>query len=96
MGHRIDWVKIGEMVQKINEHNLSYSEGAWRFGVKLRTLYEYNKRIKKEFKSGCSKEEEVAEKETEFSNQDNITVVLVKYEGCDDTKFLHNSPCSQS
>jgi transposase InsO family protein len=77
MGRRVDWAKIAKMVQKINEHNLSYREGAKRFGIKLRTLYEYNKRIKKEFKSSCSKQEEAAEKEIEASNKEEKILVSI-------------------
>lgn len=47
MGHRIDWDKVEEIVQKIKEHNLSYKEGAEQFGIKVRTIYEYNKRLNK-------------------------------------------------
>jgi transposase InsO family protein len=46
MGHNVDWSEIGEIVQKIKEHNLSYTEGAEQFGIKVRTIYEYNRRIK--------------------------------------------------
>jgi len=46
MGRKVDWNKIGEIVQKIKEHKLSYKEGAEQFGIKIRTIYEYNKRIK--------------------------------------------------
>lgn len=46
MGHKVDWSKIGEIVQKIKDHNLSYTEGAEQFGIKVRTIYEYNRQIK--------------------------------------------------
>jgi transposase InsO family protein len=42
---RIDWGKIGEIVQKIKDHNLSYTDGAQQFGIKVRTIYEYNRHI---------------------------------------------------
>jgi transposase InsO family protein len=42
MGWKVDWNKIGEIVQKIKEHNLSYKEGAQQFGIKVRTIYEYS------------------------------------------------------
>jgi transposase InsO family protein len=48
MGKKRDWSKIGEIVKKIKDHNLTYQEGADQFGIKVRTIYEYNKRIKKE------------------------------------------------
>lgn len=47
MGHRVDWNKVEEIVEKIKEHKLNYKEGAKQFGIKVRTIYEYNKRKKK-------------------------------------------------
>jgi transposase InsO family protein len=46
MGYKRDWSKIGEIVQKIDEHHLSYREGAKQFGIKVKDIYEYNYRIK--------------------------------------------------
>ena len=58
MGKRIDWSKIGEIVEKIKKHNLTYKEGADQFGIKVGSIYEYNKRIKKKSTSNQKKEEE--------------------------------------
>lgn len=43
---RVNWNKIKEIVQKIKEHNLTYKEGAEQFGIKVREIYEYNRREK--------------------------------------------------
>jgi transposase InsO family protein len=48
MGKARDWSKIGEVVEKIRELGLNYKEGAERFGVKVRDLYRYNQRLKRE------------------------------------------------
>ena len=47
MGKRRDWAKIGEVVEKIRQLDLSYKEGAERFGVKLADVYDYNRRLNK-------------------------------------------------
>jgi transposase InsO family protein len=47
MGRKVDWDKIGEVVDKIKEHSLSFREGARQFGINERTIYDYNFRIKK-------------------------------------------------
>lgn len=54
MGKRRDWVKIGEVVEKVRELQLTYKEGADRFGVKVNDLYDYNRR---ENKRGAAVEE---------------------------------------
>ena len=48
MGKRRDWSKVGEVVEKTRELGLSYQEGAKRFGVRVRDLYDYNERRKRE------------------------------------------------
>jgi transposase InsO family protein len=60
MGKRRDWSKVGEVAQKIQELGLSYQEGAKRFGVKVRDLYRYNARQKKEKKETNGKKTEPA------------------------------------
>jgi len=47
MGKRRDWEKIGEVVEKIRELQLTYKEGADRCGVKLDDVYDYNRRENK-------------------------------------------------
>jgi transposase InsO family protein len=43
-----DWDKIGEVVAKTKELGLTYKEGADKYGIDVRVLYEYNKRQKKQ------------------------------------------------
>ena len=47
MARRRDWAKIGEVVEKIRQLELTYKEGSDRFGVKLNDLYDYNRRESK-------------------------------------------------
>ena len=47
MAKRRDWVKIGEVVEKIRELKLPYTVGAERFGVKLNDIYDFNRRRNK-------------------------------------------------
>lgn len=44
MGKRRDWVKVGEIVEKIKELGLSYAAGAKRFGIKPELIYDYNRK----------------------------------------------------
>jgi len=46
MGKRINWEKVGELVEKIREQGLSLVDGAKAFGIPVRRLYEYNRRQK--------------------------------------------------
>jgi len=43
MSKKRDWVKVGEIAAKIKELGLSYKEGAERFGISVRVLYEYSR-----------------------------------------------------
>ncbi len=43
MAKRRDWVKLGEVAEKVRELDLTYKEGAEQFGVKVEDLYEYNR-----------------------------------------------------
>lgn len=65
MGKRRDWSKVGEVVEKTRELGLSYQEGAKRFGVRVRDLYDYNERRKRE-------EAEVKGKKTEPSSPQEV------------------------
>jgi transposase InsO family protein len=48
-----DWKKIGDYITKIKSEDLTYKEGAKRFGLKVSDIYEYNKRFKnKSFERG--------------------------------------------
>lgn len=47
-GKKWDWEKIGEVIGKIKELGLSYKEGAKRYGIPARTLYDYSRRLNKE------------------------------------------------
>ena len=48
-----DWKQIGDYITKIKSENLTYKEGAKRFGLKASDIYEYNKRFKnKSFERG--------------------------------------------
>jgi transposase InsO family protein len=48
-----DWKKIGDYISKIKSEDLTYKEGAKRFGLKVSDIYEYNKRFKnKSFERG--------------------------------------------
>lgn len=48
-----DWKQIGDYITKIKSENLTYKEGAKRFGLKVSDIYEYNKRFKnKSFERG--------------------------------------------
>jgi len=60
MGKARDWSKIGEVVEKIRELGLTYKEGSERFGVKVRDLYCYNQRLKREGAEGNGKETETS------------------------------------
>ncbi len=50
MGKRKDWSQIGEIVEKIKELGLKYTEGAERFGTSVRDIYLYNQRLKKKIR----------------------------------------------
>lgn len=54
MGKKVDWNKIKEVVEKIKEHNLSIREGAREFGIKARTIYEYNQHLKRKEEKGVN------------------------------------------
>jgi len=54
MGRRRDWEKIAEVVRKIKELGLNYKEGADRFGIDVRVLYEYSRRQKRKASGGTS------------------------------------------
>ena len=48
-----DWKQIGDYITKMKSENLTYKEGAKRFGLKVTDIYEYNKRFKnKSFERG--------------------------------------------
>ena len=64
MGKKIDWSKIGEIVEKIREHKLTYKDGAEQFGVKVGSIYEYNRGIKKKKCTSKQKKEEANERES--------------------------------
>ena len=61
MGARKDWSKIADVVTKCEELDIPFTEGAKRFGVKLRDIYEHNHR----FKNGKDKEPKAESEETE-------------------------------
>lgn len=48
MTRRRDWDKVGEVIAKIKELELTYKEGAERFGIDVGVLYEYSRRQKKQ------------------------------------------------
>jgi transposase InsO family protein len=48
MGKRRDWKKISEAVEKIKELGFSYKDGARQFNIKVRDIYDYNRRFNKE------------------------------------------------
>jgi len=62
MGKKIDWSKIGEIVAKIREHKLTYKDGAEQFGVKVSSIYEYNRGIRKKKYTSEQKKEEAHER----------------------------------
>jgi len=45
-GQKRNWDQVGEIVAKIKELGLNYTEGAKHFGLSVWTIYEYNKRLK--------------------------------------------------
>jgi len=47
MSHKYDREKIGEIVQKITELNMTYIDGAEQFGIPVRDIYRYNNESKK-------------------------------------------------
>jgi transposase InsO family protein len=48
-----NWKQIGDYITKMKSENLTYKEGAKRFGLKVTDIYEYNKRFKnKSFERG--------------------------------------------
>ena len=51
MSGKKDWSKIKEVVEKIENLGLKFNNGAEQFGVKLRDIYECNRRIKRGAKS---------------------------------------------
>jgi len=51
MGKRRDWVKVGEIVEKIRELGLSYKDGAKRFGINPELIYDYNRKKNREAKA---------------------------------------------
>ena len=53
MSKKRDWVKVGEIAAKIKELGLSYKEGAERFGISVRVLYEYSRSKTKEDAQRC-------------------------------------------
>ena len=71
MGKRRDWSRIGEVAEKIRELGLTYKEGSERFGVKVRDLYCYNGRMKREGAegNGKGKETEASAREGSKSGQ---------------------------
>ena len=46
MGKRIDWDKVEELTEKIKERGLSLADGAKKFGIPVRRLYEISRRQK--------------------------------------------------
>lgn len=64
MSKRLDWEKVGEIVEKIRELKLSLKEGAKRFGVKPEQVYKYNRRKNREAREAKA----AAEKPTAASN----------------------------
>lgn len=51
MSKKYDRKKIGEIVQKISELNLSYVDGANEFGIPVRNIYRYNNESKRSTKA---------------------------------------------
>jgi transposase InsO family protein len=56
MVRRHDWSKVSEVVAKIEQLGLSYTEGAKRFGVNVGQLYRYNMQRKRQGVAGNGKE----------------------------------------
>lgn len=52
MAARRDWKKIGEVVARIKDLGIRYSEGAERFGIKVKDIYDYNCRHKNGKRAG--------------------------------------------
>lgn len=44
MGKRRNWEEVAAVVNKIQEHNMTLEEGAKEYGIRLRILYEFNRR----------------------------------------------------
>ena len=54
MGKQIEWDKVAELADKIREQGLSLAEGAKRFGIPVRRLYELSRRKERSLKNnGC-------------------------------------------
>ena len=47
MGKRVDWEKVGELIEKIKAHGLTLAAGAREFDIPVRQLYEFNRRQKR-------------------------------------------------
>jgi transposase InsO family protein len=77
MGKRIDWSKIGEIVEKIKDHNLTYQDGANQFDIKVESIYEYNRRIKKK---KCKSEQKIAKAEEREEPSIKISEIADKEE----------------
>ena len=60
MGKRRDWSRLAEVVEKIEELGLSYAEGARRFGVKVRDIYNYNLRVRQRALAANGKDDPAA------------------------------------
>ena len=69
MSKKRNWDKVGEIVTKIKELGLSYKEGAVKYGIKVGSLYEYNKRQNKLTGKGSPSNPEVELKDSIKANK---------------------------
>jgi len=82
MGKRRSWDELREVVDKIDELGLSIKDGAREYGVKVRDIYEYNRRARKEKAvedQGKGGQEWSSLQKSEISLPEDIQRIIVDY-----------------
>jgi transposase InsO family protein len=81
MGKRRDWKKIGEVVRKIKELSLTYTEGAKQFNIKVGDLYDYNRRCNREGNESDKGDEDPKARKSDAGSSlpDELQQLIVDY-----------------